>query len=417
MSGALGQTPRLSGSLEVSLSEREGQVLRLIARGLTNNQIAAEDEHRLRNDQGARAAHFPQNRPDGPHAGRGVGGTERFVMNLISKSVFIAAVLVALAGSRSSDAATRPVETQHPGDRGRRHGILRRRLLRRRDPNAESRQTGRGRPALHAVLQYGPLLAVAGLHPHRLLCPAGQPRPDARRRRQAPGKRPAWARCCRNCSARSATARIIRASGTSTARRWKAASTSTTTTPTAIITSYGRQAACRRVRQHGRARTRPSANSTNTKPNLRAAPFSSICASPSRTSPCKPPRRTSTCTATRYLAGWDVLRQERLKRMTDLGIVNCGLGRLDPDIWPGWNLPQKELVERIGPGEVGRAIPWNTLTAEQKQFQPIKMAIHAAMIHRVDAEIGRVVAHLKAIGVSRTRRSSSSPTTAPAASR
>ncbi len=102
---------------------------------------------------------------------------------------------------------------------------------------------------------------------------------------------------------------------------------------------------------------------------------------------------------TRYLAGWDVLRQERLKRMTDMGIVNCGLGRLDTDIWPAWNMSKKDLAQRIGPGEVGRAVPWETLTAEQKQFQPIKMAIHAAMIHRVDAEIGRVVEHLKAIGV------------------
>ena len=84
--------------------------------------------------------------------------------------------------------------------------------------------------------------------------------------------------------------------------------------------------------------------------------------------------------------------------MTGLGIVNCGLGRLDPDIWPGWNMSKKDSIERIGPGEVGRAVPWDTLTAEQQQFQPIKMAIHAAMIHRVDAEIGRVVAHLKAIG-------------------
>ncbi len=102
---------------------------------------------------------------------------------------------------------------------------------------------------------------------------------------------------------------------------------------------------------------------------------------------------------TRYLAGWDVLRHERFERMTGLGIVNCGLGRLDPDIWPGWNMSKKDSIERIGPGEVGRAVPWDTLTAEQRQFQPIKMAIHAAMIHRVDAEIGRVVAHLKAIGV------------------
>ena len=51
---------------------------------------------------------------------------------------------------------------------------------------------------------------------------------------------------------------------------------------------------------------------------------------------------------------------------------------------------------------MARAVPWDTLTAEQKQFQPIKMAIHAAMIHRVDTEIGRVVEHLKAIGASRT---------------
>jgi len=39
VSGAL-RTPRLAGILEVSLSEREGEVLRQIAKGLTNNQIA-----------------------------------------------------------------------------------------------------------------------------------------------------------------------------------------------------------------------------------------------------------------------------------------------------------------------------------------------------------------------------------------
>ena len=48
--------------------------------------------------------------------------------------------------------------------------------------------------------------------------------------------------------------------------------------------------------------------------------------------------------------------------------------------------------------EVGRAMPWDTLTAEQKKFQPIKMAIHAAMVHRMDTEIGRVVEQLKAMG-------------------
>ena len=39
VSGSL-RTPRLSGDLEVSLSEREGEVLRQMAFGLTNKQIA-----------------------------------------------------------------------------------------------------------------------------------------------------------------------------------------------------------------------------------------------------------------------------------------------------------------------------------------------------------------------------------------
>ena len=39
MSGAL-RTPRLASNLEVSLSQREGEVLRQMTRGLTNKQIA-----------------------------------------------------------------------------------------------------------------------------------------------------------------------------------------------------------------------------------------------------------------------------------------------------------------------------------------------------------------------------------------
>jgi arylsulfatase len=38
------------------------------------------------------------------------------------------------------------------------------------------------------------------------------------------------------------------------------------------------------------------------------------------------------------------------------------------------------------------------LTAEQQEFQATKMAIHAAMIHRMDIEIGRMVEALKANG-------------------
>jgi arylsulfatase len=40
---------------------------------------------------------------------------------------------------------------------------------------------------------------------------------------------------------------------------------------------------------------------------------------------------------------------------------------------------------------VARAIAWNELSDEQKRFQATKMAIHAAMIDRMDREIGRVL--------------------------
>ncbi|TAN38713.1 MAG: arylsulfatase [Verrucomicrobia bacterium] len=98
-----------------------------------------------------------------------------------------------------------------------------------------------------------------------------------------------------------------------------------------------------------------------------------------------------------YRSGWDVIRQRRQQRMTELGIINCPLSKLEPDVVPGYNLNAEKLSARIGPGEVGHAIPWEQLTPEQKEFQATKMAIHAAMIDRVDREIGRVVEQLQAM--------------------
>ena len=100
----------------------------------------------------------------------------------------------------------------------------------------------------------------------------------------------------------------------------------------------------------------------------------------------------------RYLAGWDVLRKERCGKMQKLGLVNCPLSQLDPEIVPSWNLSVPELQASIGMGEAGRAVAWSELTDEQRQFQPIKMALHAAMVHRMDIEIGRVLDRLKAMG-------------------
>ncbi len=98
-----------------------------------------------------------------------------------------------------------------------------------------------------------------------------------------------------------------------------------------------------------------------------------------------------------YLEGWDAIRQARWQRLTDMGLINCPLSALDPDIKPPYNLSWKDLEDQIGPGEVSEALPWDSLSETQRHFQATKMAIHAAMVDRVDQEIGRVLGQLRAM--------------------
>ncbi len=100
----------------------------------------------------------------------------------------------------------------------------------------------------------------------------------------------------------------------------------------------------------------------------------------------------------RYKGGWDQIRRERWERQRTLGLLDGELSPLDATTAPNWNPSEAVLRQKIGPGEVGRAVPWNSLTPEQQDFQAGKMAIHAAMVDRMDQEIGRVLAKLEAIG-------------------
>jgi arylsulfatase A-like enzyme len=77
----------------------------------------------------------------------------------------------------------------------------------------------------------------------------------------------------------------------------------------------------------------------------------------------------------RFKDGWDALRQRRLDRTRGLGIVHC------------------ELSERT-PG-----VPaWASLGAEQQDAWEWRMAIHAAMVDRMDREIGRVLDQVRKTG-------------------
>lgn len=97
----------------------------------------------------------------------------------------------------------------------------------------------------------------------------------------------------------------------------------------------------------------------------------------------------------RYRAGWDTIRQQRYERQRREGFA---VGRLSPaerELGPPYHLP--ESLQKLGPHEVNRPLPWADLTDGQRLFQAEKMAIHAAMVHRMDIEIGRVVEQLKAM--------------------
>jgi len=103
----------------------------------------------------------------------------------------------------------------------------------------------------------------------------------------------------------------------------------------------------------------------------------------------------------RFAEGWDTARERKHARMRRMGLINCPLAPLERNMWTRWNTPDEELFAKIGAGEVTRAVPWSTLTPEQKSFQRTKMAIHAAMITRMDAEIGKVLKQVETMGALR----------------
>jgi arylsulfatase len=99
--------------------------------------------------------------------------------------------------------------------------------------------------------------------------------------------------------------------------------------------------------------------------------------------------------ADKYLTGWQEVREKRFAAQLKMGLHKTTLSNLEPDVGPPYDFP--EALEKLGPGEVNRPLPWRNLTDEQRRFQATKMAIHAAMIDRMDQEVGRLIEQLKAM--------------------
>lgn len=77
-----------------------------------------------------------------------------------------------------------------------------------------------------------------------------------------------------------------------------------------------------------------------------------------------------------YQQGWDVVRQDRARRAAQLGLMPAGA----------------PLVR------MSTTLDWNGLGAEQRERAVRDMQAYAAMATAMDREIGRLIAHLKAIG-------------------
>lgn len=101
-----------------------------------------------------------------------------------------------------------------------------------------------------------------------------------------------------------------------------------------------------------------------------------------------------------YQVGWDAIRRQRWQRMQSIGLLDPTsanrVSAVERELGPPYHFP--DAFEILGDGETNRATPWASLTDPQKQFQATKMAIHAAMVHRMDIAIGRVLQQVRSMG-------------------
>jgi arylsulfatase A-like enzyme len=99
--------------------------------------------------------------------------------------------------------------------------------------------------------------------------------------------------------------------------------------------------------------------------------------------------------ADRYQTGWDNIRQVRWQRIEEKLHLPGELSPLEPQIGPPYKNAQAR--KEFGELEVWHETPWNELTDKQQKFEAQKMAIHAAMIERMDHEVSRLVDQLRAM--------------------
>ncbi len=94
----------------------------------------------------------------------------------------------------------------------------------------------------------------------------------------------------------------------------------------------------------------------------------------------------------KYDRGWEIARAARWKKISQIGLVHGSLSPVEREIGPPYDFPK--ALKQLGAGEVNRPLRWDELTNEQQRFQAVKMELHAAMIDRLDRQVGRILEQL-----------------------
>lgn len=98
--------------------------------------------------------------------------------------------------------------------------------------------------------------------------------------------------------------------------------------------------------------------------------------------------------AENYAQGWDKIREQRLARQKELGLLSSGT-----PLTPRSEIPKPAAAKRMGSStEDGRNPAWDSLPAERRADLAQRMSVYAGMVTGMDRNIGRLVADLRASG-------------------
>lgn len=101
--------------------------------------------------------------------------------------------------------------------------------------------------------------------------------------------------------------------------------------------------------------------------------------------------------AGRYAGGWEAVRAARHARQAELGLACGALAQVERALGGPYPAAPSAMA-RLGPDELDRTPRWETLRDDQRAFQAAKMSVHAAMVERMDREVGRIVDELRRLG-------------------